>query len=260
MLSMATVRNLRLLPGCGRSPARRPPAVCAPAGDGRRAAARRRARSVAGGGRCAAQPVRRGDDQSEAVGPRLGVARRHRARSRRRVVHRPAGGAADEALHDFHQRRSRARSGPRRPAPRRRDGETRGEPRGVGRSGDPRSVRPRVPRRAAREARRVRREGPARRSVGAEAAGAAIFPRKKPSAMRSSSSPSTLEKPSPSYTIVWTRVPGWPGAERRASCRSRAVRFCSTRHFWSRAPAARAFARWWPARRAGSGGSATTSP
>jgi len=32
-------------------------------------------------------------------------------------------------------------------------------------------------------------------------------------------SPSTLERPWPSCTIVWTRVPGWPSAERPVSCR-----------------------------------------
>ena len=60
------------------------------------------------GRRRAARRVRRSGDQPRAVRSRLGLARRRRARGGRRVVHRRRRGAADEAVHDLHERRARA--------------------------------------------------------------------------------------------------------------------------------------------------------
>ena len=168
--------------------------------------------------RRAARSIRRGGDQSRPVGSRLGLARRGGARSRGRIVHRRAGGAADEAVHDFHERRSRARAHPPRGAARGRARAPRGEPPRVGR---------------ARRARSRARGDGARAAAGRRRAAGAparrIWRRRKRSATRPPNWRGTRARRSPSCSIAWPRArASRNGAARRASCRPRAGRCCST--------------------------------
>ena len=109
-------RHLRLLRGCRRSPAAAA-ARAAPACP----AQGRSACSTSSRGCSSPSPTRRSTGTAKTAinagwRSRLGVARRGRARSGRRVVHRVDRGAADEAVHDLHDRRARARARARRSA------------------------------------------------------------------------------------------------------------------------------------------------
>ena len=99
--------------------------------------------------------------------------------------------AADEAVHDFHQRRSRARTGPRRQAAGRRDREACRESDRMGRSRDTSPVRPRLRGKPARRQAALSQRGRTARGRQARA----TSHRKRPSVMRPWNWPSVPGKP-----------------------------------------------------------------
>ena len=151
-------RHLRLLFDCLQPRSRAGPRARRPAWNGSGPAARRQRRrsdahpprppdgdpggraagpaaeAMAGRRRRAAPAVRRRIDQPPPFGSRLGVARGDCARGGGRVVHRGAGGAADEAVHHLQQRCACAGSSAPRPQPYRRPSEARRRAPRVGRA------------------------------------------------------------------------------------------------------------------------------
>ena len=154
-----------------------------------------------------------GTARRRSTGPdrsRLGVARGGRARSGRRIVHRRDRGAADEAVHDLHERRRALAHVRSRAARDRRRREARREPSGVGRA------------RGARSRARSRGAAPKKKAPTAPI-GAAYLARKKAQRDAASSWRRTRARRWRRCTIDWPRDRVWRSGGRRASCRCRAA-------------------------------------